>query len=192
MRSIKQYLLVTLGFGLAGAIGAAFGTGTAQAVVASLVEVVNPNTSPVPTLSVTDPGRIAYQAELSTVLSSADTTIALNSTNVPTGHRVVIQHIAVEFSFTGVPNGVEVAAISNVTPASHFFAPVLQQAPSPFYVAGLDQPVLFYIESGTSATVVAVVYGSAAEFLTNSSQIVVLTGYELDCTVATCAPIATQ
>jgi len=41
-------LLIALGFVLAGAIGVAFGTGTAQAVVATLVQVVNTNSSPVP------------------------------------------------------------------------------------------------------------------------------------------------
>jgi hypothetical protein len=58
MSRIRTYLLVTIGFAFAGMIGAAFGTSTAQAVVAILVEVVNPTTSPVPSLNVTDPGRI--------------------------------------------------------------------------------------------------------------------------------------
>jgi hypothetical protein len=61
MSRIRTYLLVTIGFAFAGMIGAAFGTGTAQAVVSTLVSVVNPSTSPVQTSSVnvTDPGRIA-------------------------------------------------------------------------------------------------------------------------------------
>jgi len=58
MGRFKNYLLVVLGFAFAGAIGAAFGTRTAQAVVATLVEVVNPTTSPVASLNVTDPGRL--------------------------------------------------------------------------------------------------------------------------------------
>ena len=75
MERFRKYLLVTLGFALAGAIGAAFGTGTAQAVVASLVQIVNPATSPVHINSVDDQGRIAYQSQvtffaLETVASS--------------------------------------------------------------------------------------------------------------------------
>jgi hypothetical protein len=58
MARFKNYLLIAIGFALAGAIGAAFSTGTAQAIVAALVQVANPTTSPVPSLSVTDPGRI--------------------------------------------------------------------------------------------------------------------------------------
>jgi len=43
MSRIRTYLLVVIASALAGLIGAAIATGTAQAVVASLVEVVNPS-----------------------------------------------------------------------------------------------------------------------------------------------------
>jgi len=45
MTRFKNYLVVILGFAFAGAIGASFGRGTAQAVVSTLVSVVNPTTA---------------------------------------------------------------------------------------------------------------------------------------------------
>jgi len=42
MSRVRTYLLVVVASALAGMIGAAFGTGTAQAVVSTLVSVVTP------------------------------------------------------------------------------------------------------------------------------------------------------
>jgi hypothetical protein len=54
-----------------------------------------------------------------------------------------------------------------------------------------DQPVLVYIDSSTSVQVEMILAGSGS-FFTAAEQLLVVTGYELDCTVAACAPIATQ
>src|SRR5215469_10785283 len=95
MSRIRTYLLVAIASAVAGMIGAAFGTGTAQAVVATLVEVVNPTSSPVPTspVNVTDTGRIAYQSTVTNQCAGPSTCVFFFPA-VPAGHRVVVQHIS--------------------------------------------------------------------------------------------------
>jgi hypothetical protein len=192
MSRVKTYLLATLGFGLAGAIGAAFGTGTAQAVVASLVDVVNPTTSPVPTspVNVTDPGRIAYQVQVDNTNKCSGQVCNFSFPAVPTGHRVVIQHVSAYVVYTSAPTVIDVS-ISNGTAtfASNFFAPIPTGTPSGLF----DQPTLMYVDSGLEAVVTLTLYGgSSPSFAASFVQVVTLTGYELDCTVAACAPIAAQ
>jgi hypothetical protein len=177
-------------------IGAAFGTGTAQAVVASLVEVVNPNTSPVPTSvvnpgtspvlnsSVDDPGRIAYQSQVSN--SSCGTAVCdLIFPTVPSGHRVVVQHIVEEFVYTSEPTNIIVTAFNESTIPAFFLTP------STLNESLVDQPALFYVDAGQFITLSIVVQGSmiSQNGLTPHATFI---GYELDCTVAACAPIATQ
>jgi hypothetical protein len=199
MARFKNHLLVVVGFAIAGMIGAAFGTGTAQAVVASLVEVVNPTGSPVPTSvtnpgtspvlssSVDDPGRIAYQS-LQTVSCTAESSCDFVLPTVPAGHRVVIQHISGIGSFTGTPTISYVNLKSN-----NQFVNFLVPTPNPGgrNFTAFDQPVLLYADPTDTVQVVWIVYGSSASF-SGSNQQVTLIGYELDCTVAACAPIATQ
>jgi len=190
MGRAKSYLLVALGFGLAGAIGAAFGTGTAQAVVASLVEIVNPATSPVPTNSMnrTDPGRLAYQAFIGHFFSCAGMSACeFSFLPVPAGHRVVVQQISVFSEFSATPGGmiVEVDLVSNGTPSVLFQFDVPASNSAPAFV----QPVLLDVD--TSQSVNVQVHSSGAETLGASSE-VTLTGYELDCAVAACAAVATQ
>jgi len=124
MARFKNYLLVVLGFAFAGTIGAALGTRTAQAVVSTLVSVVNPTTSPVPTSSVnvTDPGRIAYQSQVSLSLCGTERlSCELLFPAVPTGHRLVVQHISATDQFTNpgatfLRAGVLLAANINAVP----------------------------------------------------------------------------
>jgi hypothetical protein len=186
MARFKNYLLVALGFGFAGAIGAAFGTGTAQAVVSTLVSVVNPSTSPVPISNVNDPGRVAYQAQVPTLQGcNAANDCTYKFPTVPAGHRVVVQHISGEDELIGQPTYFKVFASlsSGGFPISSFLPPLLTAQEDYEF----DQPVSFYVDSGDSVQV---------ELRSNSAfagmGAVTLTGYEVDCTVAACAPIATQ
>ena len=188
MARFKNSLLVVVGFAIAGMIGAAFGTGTAQAVVASLVEVVNPSTSPVQTnsVNVTDPGRIAYRVtiDMSTQCNGGNVCVFVSPV-VPAAHRVVVEHIS---SRTGADT-TSAPAVVDVY-AGDQTAPIVTS----FYVssgaAGIafDQPVLLYIDSSNSVTIVIGFVGAHFGSLVNLT----LTGYELDCTVAACAPIAIQ
>jgi len=185
MGFIKKCLLVSLGFGLAGAIGASFATGTAQAIVAALVQVANTTANPVPSLSVTDPGRVAYQ---SSGLSCTQTThCVIPLPTVPSGHRVVVQHISGNDSVSGTTTYVRLLA-AVVTPlgefsASSFYSQFSNTAA--FYAS--DQPVLFYVDAGSHVEV-----GLVSDGTFQGLGVVTLTGYDLDCTVAACATIAMQ
>jgi len=107
---------------------------------------------------------------------------------VPAGHRVVVQHIDGIVTFTTAPGGVAVLIQTGGHDITEFFPPNTVGLDG---ANGFDQPVLFYIDASSSAGVG--VTGSGAIFMGgNSLQSVTLTGYELDCTVAACAPIATQ
>jgi len=193
MSRTRRFLLVTLGLGLAGAIGAAFGAGTAQAVVASLVEIVNPATAPVPMLNVTDPGRVAYQSTINNVgkcLGAPECEFSFPS--VPAGHRVVIQHISgyLQFSTQALTAYVAAEVESGVFgPLSTFYAPV----PTGSSVATLDKPALFYVDSSDSFVVIVHgSFGSSFVGVSIAPQYLTVTGYELDCAVAACPAIATQ
>jgi len=185
MARFKNYLLVILGFAIAGAIGVAFSAGTARAVVATLVEVVNPSTSPVATstVNVTDPGRIGYQSELDTGSCVHSFGCILSFPIVPTGHRVVVQHTTGFGGFNSTPTSVTATVLTGNSVLAALFPPFTSSSARLFFA----QPVLFYVDSGSSATVDI---ESDVEFVGQGA--VTLIGYELDCTVAACAPIAAQ
>ena len=189
MSRIRTYLLVTIGFAFAGMIGAAFGTSTAQAVVATLVEVVNPTTSPVPSLNVTDPGRIAYQSTINNTGKCLGSSCSFPFPVVPTLHRVVIQHVSGLVQLNAVPTNIAVNFFetAGVGLTAELLAPLST-------ISAFDQPLLFYVDSGTSVQVQVSIFSNAgAAFVGgNAFQFVTLTGYELDCAVAACSPIATQ
>jgi hypothetical protein len=189
MARFKNYLLVLVGFVVAGAIGAAFGTGTAQAVVSTLVSVVNPGTSPVHTSSVDDAGRVAYQSTINNTGKCSGSGCSFPFPVVPTGHRVVIQHVSGLLQLNAVPTNIAVNFFetAGVGLTAEFLAP-------PSTISAFDHPLLFYVDSGTSVQVqVSIFSNNGATFVGgNAFQFVTLTGYELDCTVAACSPIATQ
>jgi len=190
----KSHLLITLGFGLAGAIGAAFGTGTAQAVVASLVEIVNSATSPVPTSSVnrTGTGRIAYQATVTMTGSCLVMSVCQYAfPAVPAGHRLVVQQISGAATFSEVPSEniwvtAQSAALFGTNSFLNFYEPASNSD------LAFLQPALFYLDASESVTITVEDRSGHATFLGSSPNYVSLTGYELDCTVAACAAIATQ
>jgi hypothetical protein len=97
----------------------------------------------------------------------------------------VIQHIGGAIDFDAVATSSRFLITSAGSTISAFFTPTEEQS---FTI--IDQPLLIYVDSSLSVAVEAVVVGAA--FSTGGQQILTLTGYELDCTVAACAPIATQ
>jgi hypothetical protein len=147
------------------------------------VRVLNTSAGPVLTSRIDDPGRIAY-------LSSTSTTCGANSCGftfpaVPAGHRVVIQHVSAVLAFSGTPTTLLGFVTSSANNGSIQFAvastPVTDQAL-------FDQPVLYYVDAGQSATVTI---GSPVSFNPNAlQQTMTLVGYELDCNAAPCAAIA--
>jgi len=201
MGRMRSHLLVTLGFAFAGAIGAAFGTGTAQAVVASLVEIVNPASSPVPTSSVdaTDPGRIAYQSQLSggteSGLSGGQSCTGLPCCQisfpvVTAGHRLVIEQVNVVPGFSQTPQRPIVTLIQQDS-SGRQTAIYLTFSPPATPAQAYLQPALVYVDPGDAVSVQVCDETGAGTF-TSGIVSVTLTGYELDCTAAACSPIATQ
>jgi len=164
MARFKSYLLVVIGFAVAGMIGAAFGTGTAQAIVATLVEVVNPTTSPVATSSVnvTDPGRIAYQSTVNNVGKCSGSSCLFAFPTVPAGHRVVVQHIGGVVSFVTAPSTIMVEV---ETPGALVLSGFLTPVPTTgFGFSVFVQPVLFYVDGMNSIQVAVLFGGNGATF----------------------------
>jgi hypothetical protein len=151
--------------------------------------VVNPNTSPVQTSSVnvTDPGRIAYQSQVDNSAICSGLSCAFTFPNVPAGHRVVVQHITGIISYNNIPAVIRVTGLYGTTLVAAFYAPI--QSADLF--SQFDQPALFYIDSSQQAFF-AITLDGGPMFSQGLPQTLTLTGYELDCTVAACAPIATQ
>jgi hypothetical protein len=108
---------------------------------------------------------------------------------VPTGHRVVVQHITAEVSLTGAPINVGVEFQGAISGFLGGFSPPVGTQSQTFL---FDQPVLFYLDSPESVAIVVNLDGSVSFQGAFAVQVITLTGYELDCTVAVCAPIATQ
>jgi len=190
MARFKNYLRAVIGFAVAGVIGAAFGSGTAQAVVSTLVSVVNPSTSPVPTSSVnvTDPGRIAYQSTVAPTACSGNSQCFFDFPAVPAGHRLVIQHISGLVQFTAQPTFAQALIEDNKTGNnfSAFFVPT--NVTGSGSIGLFDQAVLDYLDAGDFAIVEVDAFGSAV--FATGTQDVILTGYLLDCSAAPCAAIA--
>jgi len=101
MARFKNHLLVVIGFAVAGAIGAAFGTGAAQAVVSTLVTAVNTSANPVQIQHVPadNPATQAVVLYITCTFTSGafgsetllDTTTHTAFT-VPAGQRLVIEY----------------------------------------------------------------------------------------------------
>lgn len=177
MARFKNHLFVVLGFVFAGAIGAAFGTGTAQAVVSTLVSVVNPTTSPVLNSSVDEPGRDPYQFTVQSQPCFVHS-CSVTSPTIPAGKRLVIQ----QYSIAGVVTGasfLEAALGLNATTVS-FFAP-----PAFGNLFAFDPVVLAYADAGSTVSVSVNTDGGFG-----TSAFFSVTGYLVDCTVSHCAPIA--
>jgi hypothetical protein len=100
----------------------------------------------------------------------------------------VIQHITGELSYGPGVTVITVMLQSGGQLVSDFYAAI----PLGLGFSLFDQPALFYVDSGNEATVVAGLFGNNNPVFNNSAQFVTLTGYELDCTVANCQPIASR
>ena len=156
--------------------------------------VDNPATEPALTSSVDDPGRIPYQARLSSNDCVSAGGCIITPPPVPSGKRLVIQHAALEtFIAQTTRQGATFVELSfALAPAgtnqllSAFQVPILgpDLANGLFRVAG-DQAVQFYVDGGQSFLVQPDTNGTF-----QGAPIISLTGYLLDCTVSSCAAIA--
>jgi hypothetical protein len=142
------------------------------------VQVVNPATAPQFFINLNDPGRIAYQRS---VLSVA---FPITFGPVPANHRLVVEHIAGELTFTATPliNSIQIQSGLGSNLLSEFSTPILGNAAFSFF----DQPVHFYVDQNQTFNVTP----STCCSVSANEVMFTVTGYLLDCSVASCAPIA--
>jgi hypothetical protein len=103
---------------------------------------------------------------------------------VPTGHRVVVQHISGLLQFSG-PDQVRVVAQIGATTLAGFTA----QADHDGLVV-IDEPTLFYVNAGQRPTVSVQAVGASVTLPVLGTDQVTVIGSSLDCTIAPCLTIA--
>jgi hypothetical protein len=166
---------------------------------ASPVTVVNPATSPVPTSvvnpasmpaltsSVDDPGRIPYQSQISNSCINVQQ-CALVFSAVPPNHRLVIQHVSGDISYSANPGAVLgfifTSGVTVNNPTIHFVPITVSFGAGTSAI--FDQPVQYYVDAGM-APEVTVSHSGGGNDATGSATLV---GYMLDCSAAPCAAIA--
>jgi hypothetical protein len=123
--------------------------------------------------NVDDPGRIAYESQQQ--IGARQNSISFPV--VPTGHRLVIQHVSGLVDFQSAVS--EVNAVVNSPEGFSAFQP-----PFTKNITQFDQLVQLYVDAGNTPEVTV-----AADVPVNFAA-VTLTGYLLDCTAAPCARIA--
>jgi hypothetical protein len=132
------------------------------------------------TSSIDDPGRIPYQSTVNQTCTGANCTFTFGA--LPTGHRLVIQHVSGILGFSGSGTQISVILRAGGPDAVSFLASYF----GPRTEAEFDQSVQFYVDE-TEAPVVNV-FTPAGNFA--QVQSLTLIGYELSCTAAPCAAVA--
>jgi hypothetical protein len=152
------------------------------------VTVANPATAPLFNLNVSDKGRIAYQKQTQDLgnCNAALQPCALTAP-VPFGHRLVIEHVSLDFSVFSSATFVRIFLHNGTYPVSAFNATANMAAYPTSNVVDVDQPVLAYIDSGDYLFFNVAMNNGTNAFPGFQSAV---TGYMLDCTIAPCAAIA--
>lgn len=182
--------------GLAGVVAVAVGMQLAapkavQGIVSHFVTVDNTAANPVPTIATDDPGRIPFQAAEQDATACVGQGICfLQFGTVSAGHRVVIKHVSGAL-FTAAPSQtiVTVGPFNGAGLAFESFMVGPGRGTSFPVETVFDQPVEFYFDQGQT---VEVSLNATSTFISGTSALMTLTGYELDCTVAPCGPIQSK
>ncbi len=189
MNFAKRILMVAGAVALAGILGALLAPKTTHAIVATAVDMVNPASAPGLVSNIDNPGRIPYQAtvDLTGKCPPGGGTCVWAFGNPSAGHRVVIQHISGFIQFGTAPSEVLVRlnnANGGGSPLSSFLAPFVN-------LSAFDQPVQVYFDPLDFIDVqVDLIGGSFPSPADNFTEVVTLTGYELDCNADPCPAIA--
>lgn len=195
MKFAKSILLGTGAVVLAGLILTLLAPKAAHAIVATAVSVVNTSSNPVPASSIDGPGRIPFvsQGYFTNCSSGGSICQFAFPTAVPAGHRVVITYMSVQMEFNTFPTAIAVRLNATVPTVGDVFfnVPV-----APFIILSqyFGTPVDFYFDAGQIPQITAISNGTFLDdpVIGHGIQEVTLVGYELDCTVAPCAAVATQ
>ncbi len=179
-------------FGIAAAIGAAsllslFTARRIEAQYASPVRVMNTASAPAIHSGIDDPGRVPYQSTQFTTQCSGLSVCSFIFGAVPSGHRLVITHLAGAFAYNGFPSEVDVTFGTNVQFGG--FSPAVQTIlTKPLSI--FDRAAAGYVDGGTSVTLNAYANGTVFSTALGAAQNVTLMGYLVDCGAAPCSPIA--
>lgn len=184
MARFKKHLLVAIGFTLAGMIGAAFGTRTAEAVVATLVEMVNTTANPAVTVDADKSTRLPYQSTKQFMWTSPlPGIVEMLFTPVPAGHRLVTTNVsAFLWISSGTPYG-SIFTSFNKTQGFPSFTGVYDGNGS----GVINQMVTRYVGAGDTPLVFF--YANYAVTGLGTINTVTLTGYLEDCAVTGCPAI---
>jgi hypothetical protein len=165
------------------------------------VTVVNPQTNPVPTSNIDEPGRVAYEAQI--FGEDGCSLCTFQFPDIPEGHRLVIQHVSGFIFFDQNAQSAPVFVTQDVSSNQSrdlvaFFAPLaanifrfldtgsIGSTDSTFF----DQPTLAYLDAGRGPTVKVGIVGAKASSAAGGAGVVMVAGYLLDCKANPCAPIA--
>lgn len=152
------------------------------------VNIANAATQPILNSSIDDPGRTPFQQQITSDQCSGATTCFFTFRSVPSGHRLVVQHVSGGIEYSGTPNFIAVSLFTpnSGVPLSQFFAPLVVTTG----LSVFDQPVLAYIDP---PLISGVFFGIRVDLgpgrFTNGQSVMTMSGYMLDCTVAPCAPL---
>jgi hypothetical protein len=147
------------------------------------VNVANPATAPVLALNVNDVGRIPYQS----MKTGGAHQLGNNQwlcvfPNVPSGHRLVVQHVSGQLLFNRLPTSVSVTLSNLAATQLRSIFPV----PNP---QAFDQPVLVYYDAEEVPLVIITTDSQSGAVLDNLVGLA-MTGYLVDCGIGPCAAIA--
>ena len=162
-----------------------------QAIASHFVTVDNTAATPVPTFATDDPGRIPFQAaEQDATACDGQSICFLQFGTVPAGHRIVIKHVSgALFTAASSQTIVTVGPFNGAGLAFESFLVGPGRGTNFPVETVFDQPVQFYFDQGQT---VEVSLNATSTFVSGTSALMTLTGYELDCTVAPCGPIQSK
>ena len=149
--------------------------------IASAQIPINSNNPTVatPTFSIDEPGRVAYVATAGPVIGGNP--MLFYFPTVPSGHRLVIQNVSAHVLAQGSGKQVVLLVNSSRGTSTQLF-PVINQ--SDIYTGG---PTTFYADAGDQFQISVFDPDNGLNFIAGLATV---TGYEVDCKVAQCAPIA--
>jgi hypothetical protein len=145
------------------------------------VNVANPATAPVLAVNVNEMGRIPYQS-MHTVTTIGDHQLLCPFSTVPSGHRLVVQHVSGQMFFN--PPAAVTVTLTNLVDYTQLRS--IFSVPNP---QAFDQPVLVYYDAGENPLVIITTDSQSDSQLQNFVG-VTMTGYLVDCSIGPCAAIA--
>ena len=176
-----------------GTVNANITGGSLTATLPSGLTIANPETAPVFTSNVSEPARVAYQAQQSTVCSPTTYFVqcVANFTPIPAGKRLVVQNLSwfgvgypaatSALLIVGAGQGQDRQSIFKFVPFTTY--PYFNES-----VFSLDLNATFYADPGPLSVTIDLYSVTTLD----QNYSVYLTGYLVDCAVASCALIVAQ